>query len=308
MERKVIVIAGPTCSGKTGTGISLAQRLITEIISADSRQLYKHLSIGTAKPSVIELNLVKHHLVDFIEPDEEYNVSRFENEALKIIESLFQKKKTPIVVGGSGLYIKSLVEGIFNSVDADEELRNSLLEQREKFGNEFLYDELKKVDPISASKMLPQNWKRVMRALEVYKLTGEPIWKFQNDYKRKLDIKFYQYGLNWDRKKIYHRIEQRVDKMISDGLVDEVEKIISMGFNTSINALNTVGYKEIISYLKKEISIERAVDLIKRNSRRFAKRQMTWFNKNKELCWIDVNEDLSSEDIASIIFEKFVDS
>ena len=304
MERKVIVIVGPTCSGKTGVGISLAEKLRTEIISADSRQIYKLLTIGTAKPTTDELRKAKHHLVDFLEPDEDYNVSRFESDSLKIIEKLFSQNKIPIVVGGSGLYIKALAEGIFDTVDADSEYREELHDKREKFGNEYLYEELKRVDPQSASKMLPQNWKRVMRALEVYHLTGEPIWKFQETYKRETDIEFKLFGLNWEREKLYRNIENRVDEMIAAGLVDEVKNILALGYSKKINALNTVGYKEIISFLENEITLERAVELIKRNTRRYAKRQMTWFRKTKGIEWLNCDESTSSEQLSSLILKK----
>ena len=230
MERIVIVIVGPTCSGKTKVGISLAQKLNSEIISADSRQVFKYLSIGTAQPTSEELNSVKHHFIGSLEPDRDFNVSRFEMESLNLIEELFNKGKTPVVVGGSGLYIKSLVDGIFNSVDVDEEFREELQNKREQFGNEFLYEELKKVDPESADKMLPQNWKRVMRALEVYHITGQPIWKFQKEHKRNVDFNFVQFGLNWDRKQLYRNIENRVDEMINNGLVDEVKNVLSLGY------------------------------------------------------------------------------
>lgn len=304
MERKVIVIVGPTCSGKTGVGIALAEKLRTEIISADSRQIYKLLTVGTAKPNTDELRKVKHHLIDFLNPDEDYNVSRFESDSLKIIDELLSHHKTPVVVGGSGLYIKALTEGIFDTVDADSEYREELHDTREKFGNEYLYDELKKVDPESASKMLPQNWKRVMRALEVYHLTGEPIWKFQETYKRQTDIEFKLFGLNWDRAKLYRNIESRVDKMIESGLVDEVKNILSLGYSKEINALNTVGCKEIISYLENEITLERAIELIKRNTRRYSKRQMTWFRKTKNIDWLTCDENTSAETLASIIIKK----
>ena len=307
MERKVIVITGPTCSGKTKIGISLAEKLHTEIISADSRQIFKYLNIGTAKPTTDELQLVKHYFIDLLEPDKEYNVSKFEIGALKIIDELLEREKVPIVVGGSGLYIKALTEGIFNSVDVDDEFREELKEKREKFGNEYLYDELKKVDPQSASKMLPQNWKRVMRALEVFHLTGEPIWKFQVSYERKTDYKFILSGLNWEREKLYRNIEDRVDRMITDGLVDEVKNVLSLGYSKNLNALNTVGYKEIISYLENEITLERAIELIKRNTRRYAKRQMTWFRKTKEIHWLACDEYTTSEQLVSQII-KNVDS
>lgn len=305
MERKVIVIVGPTCSGKTKVGISLAEKLNTEIISADSRQIFKYLDIGTAKPSWDELSKFKHHFIDLLEPDEDYNVSKFENDSLSVINKLFERGKTPIVVGGSGLYIRALVDGIFDSVDNDFDYREKLLKQREEFGNEFLFEELKKVDPESSSKMLPQNWKRVMRALEVFHLTGQPISKFQMDYKRKLDIDFVLYGLNWNREKLYSNIENRVDVMIENGLVTEVKNILAKGFSTSINALNTVGYKEIISYLGDEITLDRATELIKRNTRRFAKRQMTWFRKDSRIKWLQIDSQNDLEFVSKIILDNF---
>lgn len=304
MERKVIVIVGPTCSGKTKVGISLAEKLHTEIISADSRQIFKYLNIGTAKPSENELAKNKHHFINLLEPDEDYNVSRFESDSLKIVNNLLKNGMIPLVVGGSGLYVKALVEGIFDSVDSDDEYREKLHEQREKFGNEFLYEKLKKIDAEGASRMLPQNWKRVMRALEVFHLTGQPISNFQTDYKRQIDVEFILYGLNWDREKLYSNIEHRVDEMIENGLVDEVENILALGFSKDINALNTVGYKEIISYLRDEITMDRAVELIKRNTRRFAKRQMTWFRKTKEINWLACNDTTTPDEIVSMILKK----
>ncbi len=304
MERKVIVIVGPTSSGKTKVGISLAQKLHTEIISADSRQIYKKLTIGTAKPTQDELRTIKHHFIDFLDPDEDYNVSRFETDSLKVIDELISQGKIPIVVGGSGLYIKALTEGIFNSVDTDDEYREELKEKHEKFGDEYLYEELKKVDPQSASGMISQNWKRVMRALEVFHLTGEPIWKMQENYERKVDYNFILFGLNWDRKILYTNIEKRVNEMIANGLVDEVKNILSLGYSKNINSLNTVGYKEIISYLNNEISLDRAIELIKRNTRRYAKRQMTWFRKTENIYWLTCDENTFPEQLISQIIKK----
>ena len=288
--RKVIVIVGPTCSGKTSLGINLAEKVDGEIISADSRQIYKYLDIGTAKPDKTELKKVKHYFINQLKPDEDFNASKFEWEALKIIERLFNESKQPIVVGGTGLYIKGLIDSIFDTVNSDEEYRKELLELRAEFGNEYLYNKLSKVDPESAANMQPSNWKRVIRALEVYHLTGEKIGVHQKKYKREIDYNFIQYGLNWDRKVLYKNIENRVDEMIKSGLVKEVEKIIANGYDKKLNSLNTVGYKEIISYLDNEITLDRAVELIKRNTRRFAKRQMTWFRKDERIRWFDVND------------------
>ncbi len=297
MERRVIVLAGPTCSGKTYVSLELSRQIKSEIISADSRQIYKFLNICTAKPTADELKKTKHHLVDCLTPEIEYNSSKFEMDSLKIIEEIHQAGKLPIVAGGAGLYIKALVDGIFNSVDTDENLRTDYLEKRKTMGDEFLYEELKKVDPESASKMLPQNWKRVIRALEIFHLTGEPIWKLQENYKRDIDYVFIQFGLNWNRELLYKRIESRVDSMIEQGLVEETKNILSMGYPKELNSLNTVGYKEIIAHLEGEITLERAVELIKRNTRRFAKRQMTWFRKDKRILWIDIN---SEEDLDAV--------
>ena len=226
MERRVIVIVGATGSGKTSLSLKLAAKLNTEIISADSRQIYKILDIGTAKPLKEELNQIKHHFIDSLNPDEPFNVSKYEDASLKIIDELHQKDKIPIVVGGSGLYIKALVDGLFNEVDTDEEFRRKLIDEREKFGNEYLYQKLIAVDKESANTMLPQNWKRVIRALEVFHLTGEPIWKFHAEHKREVDIEFLQNGLQWERELLYQNINNRVDKMIFDGLVGEIKSIL----------------------------------------------------------------------------------
>lgn len=300
MEQKVIVIAGPTCSGKTFLAILLAEKLNSEIISADSRQIYKYLNVGTAKPDSEQLGKVKHHFISILEPDEVYNVSRFENDALNVINSLTGQNKIPIVAGGSGLYIKALTDGIFDVADADEELRNEFLEKRRLYGNEFLYDELKKVDPESASKMLPQNWKRVMRALEVFRMTGKPIGVHHQEQKREISSNFIQFGLRWDRQVLYNNIERRVDDMISSGLVDETKALIEK-YDKNLNSLNTVGYKEIIAYLNNEITLERAVELIKRNTRRYAKRQLTWFRADERINWIDINSQTDLEHAADEI-------
>ena len=295
MERKVIVITGPTCSGKTELGILLAGFFNTEIISADSRQFYKYLDIGTAKPDADTLRKFKHHFIDSLNPDEYYNASKFENDAIEVVEKLIQNNKIPIIVGGSGLYIKAIVDGIFDSADINSEYRNFMLKQKELYGNDYIYSELEKVDPYSASKMLPQNWKRVLRALEVYHQTGEPIWKQQQKHDRNLNLEFRQFGLNWERHKLYSNIEKRIDQMILNGLVEEVKNILNMDYDKKLNSLNTVGYKEIISYLDGEITLERAIELIKRNTRRYAKRQLTWFYGDKRITWFNIENknDLS---------------
>jgi tRNA dimethylallyltransferase len=294
MAGKVILIVGPTCSGKTKLSLKLAEVLNTEIISADSRQIYKYLNIGTAKPSDEELKTIKHHFIDYLEPDIDYNVSRYEKESLQIISELIINNKVPVVAGGSGLYIKAIADGIFDTADTDEDYRAYLKDMKDRYGNEYIYGMLEKIDPLSARTMLPQNWKRVIRALEVYHLTGKSIVELQKEYIRKTDFEFLLFGLLWDRKRLYENIETRVDDMIERGLISEVENILSMGFNEKLNSLNTVGYKEIINYLKGNLTLEEAIGLIKRNTRRYAKRQMTWFRKDERIEWLNVekNEDI----------------
>jgi len=297
LEREVIVIVGPTGSGKTSLSLKISQLIPSEIISADSRQIFKYLNIGTAKPSKDQIQKVTHHLINILDPSENYDVSIFEKDVERIIDQILKNNKTPIVVGGSGLYIKALIDGIFETADKDEEYRKELLQKRKEFGNEFLYEELKKVDLISAEKMLPQNWKRVMRALEVYHSTGKPIWKHHQQHSSSKEIRysFKQFGLNWDREILYKNINKRVDEMFENDFVDEVQNILNKGYAKNLNSLNTVGYKEMIQHVEGEISLERAIELIKRNTRHYAKRQMTWFKKDKRIQWFAIN-DLSELD------------
>ena len=305
-KENVIVIVGPTCSGKTNLSLVLCKLIPTEIISADSRQFYKYLDIGTAKPSKEELEEFPHHLIGFLDPAENYNVSLFKKDAERIIDQLQKKNITPIIVGGSGLYIKALIDGIFNTDEKDDDYRNELHKKRKEFGNKFLYEELEKVDPVSASKMLPQNWKRVMRALEVYHTTGEEIWKHHQKQSSSKEKKYYfnQFGLNWNREILYENIDKRVDEMIQAGFVDEVKSILNKGYDKNLNSLNTVGYKEIIQYLDGEITLERAIELIKRNTRHYAKRQMTWYRKDLRIRWFDLNDISELAKIANKIIRS----
>ena len=305
MGKRVIVLVGPTCSGKTYLSIQLAKMINAQITSADSRQIYKKLNIGTAKPTPSELKIVKHYFINILEPNEDYSANIFSDEAEKIIDNINKKNKTVIVVGGSGLYIKALIDGIVESADKDEELRKKLLKQREKFGNESLYNELKKIDPVSADNMLPQNWKRVIRALEVFYLTGKPIWQHHQNQTKKKKFEFQQIGLKWDRTSLYKKIEDRVDQMIEKGLVDEVKGILDDGYDKKLNSLNTVGYKEIISFLDDEISLDRAIELIKRNTRHYAKRQMTWFNADKRIEWYNISRMDDLDNLAVKLGKEF---
>ena len=301
----VIVIVGPTCSGKTKLSLLLAEKLNAEIISADSRQVYKYLSTGTAKPNEEVLRRIKHYFIDELNPDEEFNADQFANRAKEVIENILSFQKIPIVVGGSGLYIKALIDGITVSVSSDKSLRNELLKLRKEFGNDYLYEELKRIDPVSAEKMLPQNWKRVIRAIEVYRLSGKPIWQHHTEENVQKEFNFFQYGLRWNRKILYTNIENRIDEMIQNGLLNEVKHILNMGYSKELNSLNTVGYKELIDFIENKITFEQAIHLIKRNTRRYAKRQMTWFNADKRIKWFDIESQSELENIADKIIKDF---
>ena len=303
---EVIVIVGPTCSGKTQLSIEIAKNIKTEIISADSRQIYKYLDIGTAKPAKSDLEKVKHHFIDELDPKEDFNASIFAARANDIIQKLIAINIVPIIVGGSGLYIKAVIDGITESADTNIEIRTELLLLRQTYGDEYLYNELKKVDEVSASKMLPQNWKRVMRALEVQRLTGKPIWQHHSERNEYAKFNYKQVGLLWDRIMLNQNIEKRVDEMIELGLIKEVKSLLESGYSKNLNALNTVGYKEIIQYIENEISLDRAIELIKRNTRRYAKRQMTWFNKDKRITWFQIHKENDLINVRDKILKSYL--
>ncbi|CUS77660.1 tRNA dimethylallyltransferase [Candidatus Kryptonium thompsonii] len=305
MERKVLAIVGPTASGKTKLSIIVAEKINGEIISADSRQIYKYMDIGTAKPSKEERERIRHHFVDELNPNEEFNAGIFGEKGREIIEDIFSSGKVPIVVGGSGLYIRALIDGFFEGPGADWELREILYNKAKKLGVDVLYEELKKVDPESAQKIHPNNLKRVIRALEIYYLTGKPISKLQKEVKPKINFTTVQIGLKWDRKKLYKRIEERVDWMINNGLIEEVKHLRELGYDKNLNSLQTVGYKEVFDYLDGLITYDQMVYLIKRNSRRYAKRQFTWFRQDKRIIWIDVDENTDFNELADRVIEIF---
>ena len=303
----ILTIVGPTASGKTDIAYQLAklikdnQHKEVEIISADSRQVYKYIPIASSYPPERYLSEFKHHYIGELNPENEFNAGMYGKSAREIIFKIIRNQKVPIIVGGSGLYISSLIYGLFDMVNVNEEseelkikqkqIRNELENQLLIDGIEKLYEELKKVDPESASKMVNVNQRRIIRALEVYHLTGIPISVHQ---KKKIDVGFkaIQYGIMWDRQKLYDRINKRVDLMIKNGLIEEIEILKLKGYNyKEYNSLNTVGVKEVFDYLDGVIDKERMIEMIKQNTRRFAKRQMTWFRKDKNIKWIDVNED-----------------
>ena len=285
--KTLYIVAGPTAVGKTHFAIQLAQLLQTEIISADSRQFFKEMTIGTAVPSAAELNSIPHHFIQHLSIHENYNVHKFEMDALKKIDELFLKYDSVVVVGGSGLYLNALAYGIDDLPDPSENTRTKLDDLYRIEGIEGLQILLKKLDPVFYKQVDLQNSKRLKRALEVCITTGKPYSEQRLGKKKKRNFNIKWIGLKQDRAILNTRINLRVDKMIEEGLLNEVRELYPL---QDLNALNTVGYKEFFLWLNKKESYEWAVEKVKTNSRRFAKRQMTWFNKNEDIYWVNVED------------------
>jgi tRNA dimethylallyltransferase len=302
---QVLAIVGPTASGKTTLSILLAEKLRSEIISADSRQVYKFLNIGTAKPSPEDLHRVLHHFINILDPDQEYNAAEYGQLARSKIEELLKQGIQPIIVGGSGLYVRAIIDGFFKGPGKDSEIREQLEKEAQRFGAEMLFEKLKQVDPVSAAKMDASKVRRVVRALEVYYTTGKPISDLHSAQETKGPFEVLQYALEWERKTLYDRINCRVDEMVERGLVEEVRELITRGYLSGMNALNTVGYKETFDFIEGKLTKEEMLRLIKQNSRRFAKRQLTWFRADKRIRWISVNEQTNWNEIAEMIQNEF---
>ncbi len=300
----LLIILGPTAIGKSDVAINVAQKMDGEIISADSMQIYKYMDIGTAKVKPEEMRGIPHFLIDIVHPDEEFTVADFKQQAEKYIRQINNRDKLPIVVGGTGLYINSLVYELkFTRVKANQDLRNKYNELADKYGNDFIYNELYKIDATSAKKISPNDRKRIIRALEIYYETGKPMSYYNENFRKKSNkYNLVMIGLNTDRKLLYSRIEKRVDKMINDGLIDEVKRLISMGYNKNLPSMKAIGYKEIISYLEGELELNEAINILKRNTRRFAKRQLTWFKMDDRIKWININDFKDVDDIGNYIF------
>lgn len=284
--KKLIVIGGPTASGKTGLAIALAKKFHAEIISADSRQFYKKLNIGTAKPSTIELNSVVHHFINFLEPNEDYNIGRFEIDALEKIKELFKTNEHVVLVGGSGLYIQAVCEGIDELPESDPILRAKYKQMFEEDGIEKLAEYLKEKDPEYFEIVDKKNKHRIIRALEVIEQSGRTYTELRKSNKKIRPFEIIKIAINIDRKLLYEKINERVDEMIKYGLVDEVTSLLPY---RNLNALKTVGYEEIFDYLDHTIPLDEAVELIKKHSRNYAKRQVTWFKRDKNFEWIKGN-------------------
>ncbi len=288
---KIIVIVGPTAVGKTYISVELAKKLNTEIISADSMQIYKGMNIGTAKITDEEKQGIIHHMIDIINPDEEYSVSEFKYDAEKIIDRLLSENRIPIIVGGSGLYVNSLIYDLdFGNTKSNKKLREYYTYYYKEHGEDALYDKLLKIDPVAAEKIHKNNIKRIIRALEVYDITGVKFSELNTDIRKKSNkYDCILIGLSMERKVLYERINQRVDEMLSNGLVDEVSSLIKKGYGKNLVSMRGIGYKEIIEYLEGNTDYEEAVNTLKQNTRRFAKRQYTWFLKDENVKWFSVD-------------------
>ena len=288
---KVIVICGPTASGKTALSIELAKKINGEIISCDSMQIYKYMDIGTAKPTLEEQKEVKHHMIDFVEPNQRYSVAEYKKDAEKSIEEILLKGKTPIIVGGTGLYVDSLIYGIeYPEIELDEEYRKQLEKEIEEKGLESLYNKAKEIDSKAMEKISPNDKKRIMRVLEIYMATGKTKTE-QEIESRTHEVKYdYKvFAIKMDREKLYERINKRVDMMIEKGLIEEVQNILKK-YDKFPTAMQGLGYKEVVEYLDGKKTKEEMIDKIKMQTRRYAKRQITWFKKNKQTIWIENNE------------------
>ena len=286
-KKTLIVIVGPTAIGKTSLAIELAQLYQTEIISADSRQFFKELSIGTAKPSVEELAAAPHHLINSHSVSQPFSTGDFEVEALRLIEQLFENHNIVVMVGGSGLYINAVCNGLDAMPNINLEIREQLNQQFIAEGIEPIRKKLAELDPEYFEKVDQSNPQRMIRGLEVVLSTGEKLSSFQTSNKKERPFDIVKIGLNSEREKLYHQINQRVDLMLASGLVDEVKSLLPY---QHLNALKTVGYSEIFDYLAEHINLQTAVDKIKQNTRRFAKRQLTWFRKDSEIAWFEPNQ------------------
>lgn len=296
-KKKIIVICGPTGVGKTGFAIELAQRFNGEIIGADSMQIYKYMDIGTAKPDQSERELARHHLIDFVEPYEEFDAGKYMEAADGAINDIYSRSdsqfnlalpKIPIVVGGTGFYIKALLHGLFRDRTVDKEVIDKLEREKQEKGSYALHERLSLLDPEAAKRIHPNDGFRIVRALEVVEVTGNPISAFQDQHafssQRYITLKI---GLYMDRAELYRRIEKRVDMMVEQGFLEEVEQLISMGYGCHLKSMQSIGYRHICNFLSGSVPWYETVCLLKRDTRRYAKRQLTWFRQDKDIIWLE---------------------
>ncbi len=302
----LIVITGPTGVGKTKLAHWLAQKLNGEIISADSRQVYRYMDIGTAKPNKSLQNELPYHLIDVVDPDEDFTVADFKEKTEEVIEQVHHREKLPFLVGGTGLYIKAITRGLFPSPPPSPAIRQNLQLQAIEFGSKYLYDKLPYVDK---EKLNSNDTRRIIRALEVFYQTGTPISQLQKYKTQKKDYNLIMICLNNDRDKLYHQINERVDKMVKEGLIDEVTSLLKMGYNENLISMEAVGYKQIIGYLRGNYALDEAIEIIKKETRNFAKRQLTWFRAEKRFKWFSTAEKTEIyEFIKKITLQRHLES
>ena len=305
--KDLFILAGPTAVGKTEISIKLAKKLNGEIISCDSMQIYKEMDIGSAKITKEEMKGIEHYLVDIINPSEEFSVAQFKEYAEDAIRKIYDKNKIPMVVGGTGLYINSLIYNYsFGDTSKDEKYREYLSSLAEQNGKDYVHDMLKKIDEDSFQKLYPNDLKRVIRALEVYKTTGKTMSEYlaeQNIYDIPYNV--YYYVLTMNREKLYERINKRVDIMMEKGLLEEVIALKNKGYTEDMQSMKGIGYKELLYHLKGEISLEKSIDMIKQFSRNYAKRQLTWFRKDPRVVWVDKDRFNDDDEVAKFIEEDF---
>jgi tRNA dimethylallyltransferase len=303
MEKNLFILAGPTAVGKTDISIRLAKRLGGEIISADSMQIYKHMDIGSAKVTKEEMDGIPHHLIDIVEPEQSFNVSEFKKLAEEKIDEISSRNRLPMVVGGTGLYINSLISNYdFTEAGTDQEYRDYLWRLAEENGREYVHEMLKDVDRGSYERLYPNDLKRIIRALEVYRVTGVTISEYsakREEYVCPYNLEYYV--LTMDRAALYNRINLRVDLMMENGLIEEVKNLKAKGCSADMQSMKGIGYKEIMYYLEGKMTLEDAVELIKKGSRNYAKRQLTWFRKDPRVRWINKDDFASDEEIVDFI-------
>ena len=294
IKQPVLVLVGPTAIGKTALSLTLASRHHCEIVSVDSMQVYKYMDIGTAKASVEERAQIVHHLIDIVEPDEDYDAARFARDSLQVIRDIHARGKVPLVTGGTGLYLRALLEGIFPGVVANDEIRTLLKERLKAEGCSKLHQELTSCDRLSAERIHKNDTQRLLRALEVYHASGVPWSEHLQLHKEKTqEVSFtniLQVGLTTDRKKLYQRINQRCKSMVNNGLEDEVRGLLSMGFPSTLKSFGAIGYRHMLKYIDGQWTAGDMEELLARDTRRYAKRQYTWFSKIPELIWFDVQD------------------
>lgn len=284
-KKPLIVLLGPTASGKTALSLKIAQEFNCEIISADSRQVYKYMDVGTDKISTEKRQGIPHYLIDVADPSQRFTVADFKRLAEEKIEEILGRGKIPFIVGGTGLYIDVLTKN-FSLPPENKKLRAQLEKELEKYGKDFLHEKLKKLDPKNAEKIHPNNARYVIRAIEIFMATKSP----KNDKRAESKYEVLQFGLNWPKEKLFERIEMRVDEQLKRGLIEETKRLLQMGYDKTLPSMSSLGYKEIIKYLDGELTLPEVVELLKKNTRNYAKRQITWFKRDKNIIWLDAQE------------------